>query len=123
LVDMAELCRKYGVSRTAGYTWIKRHQASGHDLRCLEERSRRSHSNPHLISPKVDDWVVQARKVHPRWGPRKLRVLLFDRYPEIEWPSTSSIGNILERRGLCRTRRRADGTGDVAAVCDHRGAE
>jgi putative transposase len=110
LVDMAELCRKYGVSRTAGYTWVKRYQASGHDLRCLEERSRRPHSNPHLISPDVEDWVVQARKLRPRWGPRKLRALLVDRYPEVEWPSTSSIGNILKRRGLCRikkVRRRA----------------
>ena len=104
-VDLAELCRKYGVSRPTGYAWVKRFRDAGHDLRAVEEKSRRPLANPHAISPAVEDLVVQARKLMPRRGPRKLRAILLDRYPEVEWPSTSSIGNILRRRGLCQVRK------------------
>jgi putative transposase len=104
--DMAELCRKYGVSRTAGHGWVKRYRDASHDLRAVEERSRRPHSNPKAFSPEVEDLVVQARKLKPKRGPRKLRAMMVDRYPEVEWPSTSSIGNILKRRGLCRPKRK-----------------
>src|SRR6202000_1091588 len=45
-------------------------------------------------------------KFKPRWGPRKLRGMMLDRYPEHSWPSTSSLGNILKRRGLCRPKRK-----------------
>jgi len=105
-VDMAELGRKYGVSRPTGYTWVRRFRDGSHDVRPMEEKSRRPHSNPNVISPEVEDLVVEARKLLPRRGPRKLRAILVDRYPEIEWPSTSSIGNILRRRGLCRLKKR-----------------
>jgi len=56
----------------------------------MEEKSRRPHSNPNLISSHVEDLVVEARKILPRRGPRKLRAILVDRYPEIDWPSTPS---------------------------------
>jgi transposase-like protein len=39
--DMAELCRKYGVSRSAGHAWVKRYRDANHDVRAVEERSRR----------------------------------------------------------------------------------
>ena len=104
-VDMAELCRKYGVSRPTGYAWVARFRDAGHDLSAVEEKSRRPLSNPNAISPEIEDWIVQARKQMPRRGPRKLRAILVDRYPGMEWPSTTSIGNILKRRGLCRVRK------------------
>jgi putative transposase len=77
--DMAELCRKYGVSRTAGHGWVKRFRAANHDVRAVEERARRPHTNPKAM---------------------------VDRYPEVEWPSISSAGNILKRRGLSRPKRK-----------------
>jgi hypothetical protein len=97
-VDMAELCRKYGVSRPTGYAWVARFCNAGHDLTAIEEKSRRPLSNPNAISPEIEDWIVQARKQMPRRGPRKLRAILADRYPGIDWPSTTSIGNILKPR-------------------------
>ena len=104
-VEMAELCRKYGVSRPTGYGWVKRFRDASHDVRAVEEKSRRPQSNPHAISAEMEDWIVQARKAMPRRGPRKLRAILVERNPGIDWPSTSSIGNILKRRGLCRVRK------------------
>src|SRR3954453_13204364 len=83
-----------------------RRAGGGHALRAGEERSPRPHSNAHAISAEVEDLVVQARKLMPRRGPRKLRAIMLERYPEIDWPSTTSIGNILKRRGLCRLRKK-----------------
>ena len=90
-VDMAELWRKYGVSRPTGYAWVARFRDAGHDLSAVEEKSRRPLSNPNAISPEIEDWIVQARKQMPRRGPRKLRAILVDRYPGMEWPSTTSM--------------------------------
>ena len=45
-VDVAELCRRFGVSRQTGYVWIKRFRDAGHDVRALEEKSRRPLSSP-----------------------------------------------------------------------------
>ena len=40
-VDMAELCRKYGVGPPTGYAWVKRFRDANHDVRAVEEKSRR----------------------------------------------------------------------------------
>ena len=48
-VDVAELCRRFGVSRQTGYVWIERYCAASHDIRAMEEVSRRPHSSPTAI--------------------------------------------------------------------------
>jgi transposase InsO family protein len=50
--------------------------------------------------------VVAARKQHPKWGPRKLHAWLTERYPDVEFPSPSCIGDILKRHGLTHSRKR-----------------
>jgi transposase InsO family protein len=105
-VDMAELCRVFGVTRPTGYLWVKRFQEGGYDVRALEERSRRPHSNPRAIAETVQDFIVYARKAHPRWGPRMLRAWMADKYPGRSFPSATTIGEILKRRGLSAPRGR-----------------
>ena len=70
-VDMAERCRKFGVSRPTGYARVKRFREASHDLRAVEEKSRRPLSPPQAVAPEVKDWIVRARKAMPRRGPRK----------------------------------------------------
>lgn len=105
-VNVSELCRKYGISRETGYYWLRRYQDAGHDLAAVQERSRRPLTSPTAIPEEVQDLVVAARKAHPRWGPRKLRSWLLERKPQIAWPSASTMGSILQRRGLTKPRRR-----------------
>lgn len=105
-VDVAELCRMHGVSRQTGYVWIRRYQAAGHDLRAMEERSRRPRSNPRAVTPEMEDFIVAARKLHPRWGPVMLRAWISERNPQHSFPSASCIGAILKRRGLTGGKRR-----------------
>ncbi len=46
-VDVAELCRIYGVSRPTGYRWIGRcrYLQAGHGLRVMADRSSRLYSS------------------------------------------------------------------------------
>src|SRR5688572_21372305 len=77
-VNVAELCRMFGVSRQTGHLWISRYRAAGCDLRVLEEKSRRPHTNPRAVTAELEDFIVAARKQHPRWGPVMLRAWLVE---------------------------------------------
>jgi putative transposase len=105
-IDVAELCRVFGVSRETGYRWIRRYVDAKHDVRALEERSRRPHSSPTATTQQMQDFIVAARKARPRWGPRKLRAWLVDRYSGRVFPSASAFAAILKRHGLTTPRRR-----------------
>lgn len=105
-VNVSELCREFGISREIGYKWINRFRKAGHDVRAVEERSRRPYHSPTAIDETTQELVVRARKAHPKWGPRKLGAWLVDRYPGIAIPCASTIATILQRRGLARPTKR-----------------
>lgn len=100
----AGLCRAFGVSRKTGYKRIARYNAWGLDG--LGDLSRAPHSHPKKICPEVEERVVELRIEHPTWGPKKLAAWLNDREPQTQWPAPSTVGNLLDRRGLTRTRRK-----------------
>jgi putative transposase len=102
--SMTELCRRFGISRKTGYKVLARWEAEG--LEGLEDRSRAPHCCPHRIEPLVARAIVEARRKHPSWGPRKLLAWLEDRRPELALPAASTAGDLLGRRGLVRKRRR-----------------
>lgn len=128
-VNFSELCREFGVSRAVGYVWLGRYRETGGAVTALEERSRRPHTSPTKVSDDVEDFIVADRKLHPTWGPRKLRSWLQLRKPDLELAAPSTIGEVLRRRGLTtplRRRRRgawaatqpfADVTGPNATWC------
>jgi putative transposase len=121
LVNMAELCRMFGVSRQTGYTWVERYREGNHQLAAVVERSRRPKTSPHAISLEMEDLIVAARKYYPRWGPRKLYARLVERNPGKYVPSASAIAKVLVRRGLTqprRHRRRSAAAGVIAPFSD-----
>jgi transposase InsO family protein len=101
--DFAELCRRFGIARQTGYKWTRRYAQQGEAG--LEEQSRAPRHCPQALSQSVVDAIVELRRQHPRWGPRKLRVYLQTRQPQENWPATSSIGALLSREGLAHPRR------------------
>lgn len=105
-VNMAELCRMFGVSRQTGYTWVARYREGKHDLAAVVERSRRPKTSPFALSTEMEDVIVAARKRYPRWGARKLHAILVERNPDKYVPSASAIAKVLMRRGLTKPRRR-----------------
>ena len=87
-------------------TWIERYRESNFDLLSVAERSRRPKTSPNAFSPETEDLIVKARKLYPRWGPRKLHAMLVERNPGIAVPSASAIAKVLKRRGFTSTRKR-----------------
>ena len=61
---VADLARRFGVSRPTVYLWIER-QASDESL---SDRSRTPHQFPHQTDPELMDEVLRLRKEHPYWG-------------------------------------------------------
>jgi transposase InsO family protein len=101
---MTDLCREFGISRKTGYKIWDRYQLLGPEA--LGDFSRRPHRHPNRTPQEILDLVVQARGVHPTWGPKKLRVLLLRQHPGVPIPAASTIGEMLKREGLSRPRRR-----------------
>jgi transposase InsO family protein len=105
-VNMAELCRVFGVSRQTGYKWIARYREAGFDLAAVVEHSRRPLSSPHALPVEIEDVIVEGRKRWPRWGARKLHRRLVDDNPGKPVPSASLIAKVLKKRGLTVPRRK-----------------
>jgi len=101
---MAELCRVFGVSRQTGYDWVNRYRASG-ALDALVDRSRRPKTSPTKVGEEIETAIVAARKKFG-WGGVKLRAVLAQSQPEIDWPSASCISAVLDRNGLTKKQRK-----------------
>lgn len=91
--SVAALCRRYGVSRKTGYKWLKRYREEGESG--LQDRSRRPHRSPRRTRAAVETRLVDGRRQHPAWGPRKLRASLNDD----TLPALSTINRVLQRHG------------------------
>jgi transposase InsO family protein len=98
------LCREFGICRTTAYKYIRRFEAEG--LEGLKERSRAPHVQAQQTPREIRELLVDARKDHPTWGPRKLKAWLEDRDPTLDLPYASTIGDILKKEGLVHPRRR-----------------
>lgn len=120
-VNLAELCRTFGISRQTGYEWIGRYRETG-KIDSLVDRSRRPLRSPSKVSEQIEASIVAARKQRPTWGARKLRSALVERHPAVEWPSASCMTAILDRHGLTMKRRKRRKTPAVVklpfAECD-----
>jgi putative transposase len=106
LYTMTELCETHGISRKTGYKWSERYVAEGIDG--LKDRSRAPKSCPHRSEDRLVEALVDARRKHPRWGPKKLLPWLAKRHPTWDLPAPSTAGDLLRRHGLVepRVRRR-----------------
>jgi transposase InsO family protein len=104
-LNFAELCREFGISRQVGYVWLKRYREAEHSLDAMVERPRRPLTTPTKVPDELEDFLVAARKLHPTWGPKKLRAWLLHHRPQLQLPAQSTIGEVLRRRGLTVQRR------------------
>ena len=101
--NISELCREFGVSRKTGYKWLKRFKAKG--VAGLVDKSRRPHSNRLAVSAEVVTAIVALKHKHPRWGAKKIWVLLVRRIEGEALPSIATINRVLYVSGLVKKRR------------------
>jgi transposase InsO family protein len=102
--SMVELCDRYGISRKTAYKWLARYEDGG--ARALQDQPRLPHFRPNRTDPELVQALLECRRRHPTWGPRKLIRVLEDRHPEVLWPAPSTVGDMLKRHGLVAPRRR-----------------
>jgi putative transposase len=101
---MSEACRLFAVSRKTGYKWLERYKAYGPSG--LEDQSRAPKTIPWALEQELVVLLVEARRRHPTWGPRKVLHWLRPRHPELELPAASTVGDLFRRQGLVEHRRR-----------------
>jgi putative transposase len=100
--NVAQLCRDFEISRNNGYKWLRRFKALGEVG--LQEQSRR----PRKISGISGETVlrlIELRHQYPKWGAKKMQVLLVNGGYEGPPPSTKTIARVFDRVGEPRIRR------------------
>lgn len=95
--NVAELCRRWGISRSTGYKWLSRFKASAECS--FADHSRRPATSPGRTAAALEAAVVDIRHANPRWGGRKIRAVLLRRGLSTV-PAASTITGILARHGL-----------------------
>jgi transposase InsO family protein len=101
---MTDLCRAYGITRPTGYAVLRRFATCGEAG--LREQSRAPRRHPNQTAVAIEAQVLALRRKHPSWGPRTLKTLLERAQSSIAWPAASTIGEMLDREGLTRERRK-----------------
>ena len=102
--SISELSERFGISRTTAHKWINRYKE--HGQAGFHELSRRPHSCPWQTDPAIEKELVDLRKAHPTWGPKKLLKVMEGRDPGRSLPSIPTGARILAKEGLIRPRRR-----------------
>lgn len=108
-VPMAELCRRFGISRKTGYKWLGRKNDPN-------DRSRRPLASPARTPDAVEAQVVELREEHSAWGGRKISRRLNDLGIACV-PRPSTVTHILRRHGLMTPR--GAGHGDPYQRFEH----
>ena len=101
---MTELAERYGISRKTAYKWVERYAEDPEQG--LVERSRAPKTHGRAMAEAVRAAILALRRVHPRWGPKKLRAVLGERDARQVWPAASTMGDLLRREGVSQPRRR-----------------
>ena len=103
--SVTEVAAVVGVSRSSVHRWMARYLAE--NVAGLADRSHRPHSCPRQVDDAVEVAVAEMRRLHPRWGAKRIRMELLRRPAEgLVVPSERTIDRILHRQGLARVRPR-----------------
>jgi transposase InsO family protein len=98
-----EVAERHGIGKTQVYEWLSRYALDGAEG--LVPRSRRPVLSPRQLDAAIEDEVVRWRKAKPRWGAKKIRSMLArDGCSPV--PATSTVHQVLVRRGLVEHGRR-----------------
>ncbi len=101
---MTELCAAYNIARETGYYWLRRYRQGG--LEALQDRERAPRQHPNQTPEGIEEAVLQLRRAHMSWGPRKLKRVLEREKAQRPWPAASTIGVLLAREGLVVARKK-----------------
>ena len=69
----------------------------------MKDLSRAPLRHPNQTAAEIEEQLLALRRAHMRWGPRKLRQVLWR--AGMPAPAASTIGALLKREGLVVDRR------------------
>ena len=101
---VTDVARRYGVARQTVHQWLTRYANQG-GMAGLADRSSRPESCPHQMPPAIEARVLWMRRLHPSWGPSRIRWEL-EREGREPLPGRSGIYRALVRHGLVEARKR-----------------
>jgi transposase InsO family protein len=109
-LSVTQAAEKTGVSRQTLHSWLARYEVGG--LAGLVDGSHRPRSCPHQMPSPVEAAVLELRRVHRLWGPRRIghelgRRRLVLGLAGVELPSESAVYRCLVRAGLIEPAARA----------------
>ncbi len=102
-LNMSEACRQFEISRPTGYQWLNRYQTEG--ITGLKNRSSARLTQSQQTSSEIHKQILDLKCKYPTWGPKKIHAKLKSINPSIDYPGTTTIGNILSRNGLTIRRK------------------
>ncbi|MDT3411243.1 UNVERIFIED_ORG: putative transposase [Atlantibacter sp. SORGH_AS 304] len=100
-LTVAEVCRRFNISRKTGYKWLARF--SPDDVTSLSDRSRARHHQRATPEPMVK-LLLETKQQHPLWGPEKIRQRLLN-LNVTGVPAASTIGELFRGHGLVKKRK------------------
>jgi transposase InsO family protein len=97
---VTDVAARFGVARKTVHDWLNKYEAGG--LEGLGDGSHRPRGCPHQMTSTVEVAVVELRRAHPSWGPRRLRYELAKRevLESEQLPSESAVYRCLVRHQL-----------------------
>lgn len=101
--SITELCRQFELSRPTAYKWIARYNEEGFDG--LIDRNSAPHNQIGETNQQQIEEILKVKYKFMRLGPKKILARLERDQPHIEWPSATTIGNILQKNGLVVPRK------------------
>ncbi|WP_262285552.1 IS481 family transposase [Micromonospora sp. MA102] len=107
---VVEVAARIGVSRQTIHSWLARYAEVG--LAGLEDRSRRPQGCAHQAPAEVEALVCELRRLHPRWGSRRIAFELGRHGCPEPAPSRMTVYRILVRHGLIEPAKRRRGRKD-----------
>lgn len=100
--QMAELCRRYDISRQCGYKWWERYRRDGWEG--LKEQSRAPRHCPHRVEAGVVEELLKERRRYG-YGGKKIIARLSQNQPAKIWPSPATADKYFRQNGLTEKRR------------------
>jgi transposase InsO family protein len=102
--DITDLSKKYDLSRPTIYKWLNRYEVEG--IEGLEEKNRSPKYRPNQTKDAIVELLIAEKLSNRKRGPKKIYYQLKERYPELELPSVSTIGEWLKKHGLVQKRKK-----------------
>lgn len=105
-LSVKQAAEKTGVSRQTLHAWLARYEVAG--LEGLVDRSHRPRSCPHQMPAVTEAVVLELRREHRYWGPRRICQEIERRglFEAAARPSESAVYRCLVRAGLIDLQQR-----------------